>query len=223
MLIPPGDVLSADAMERLSTMQEYTELGSGFRVAQRDLEIRGAGNLLGASQSGFINSVGFDLYCSLLKKAVDGMKGAQPEPDLEPEINLKTAALIPEAYIQDPRFRVGFYRRLSSAKDDEDLQGVRDELRDRFGVLPAEVDNLVEILRLRRKLQKLLIRDLSFDGKDLVLTFDPRTKVDPQRLLFLSGREPKKYRLAGENKFKMRVPDREKVLSQAQGLLELLG
>ncbi|HVO29775.1 MAG TPA: transcription-repair coupling factor, partial [bacterium] len=222
MLVPPGDVLSADALERLSAMQEYTELGSGFRVAQRDLEIRGAGNLLGTSQSGFIHSVGFDLYVSLLKKEVDKLRGQEPEPELEPEINLKVAALIPDGYIQDARFRVGFYRRLSAAKDEEEISTVRDELRDRFGVLPGEVDNLVDVLRLRRQMQRMGIRDLSFDGKDLVLTFADRTKVSPERLVRMAAKEPKKYRLTPDQKFRARVTDREKTLADAKGLLTLL-
>ncbi len=222
LMIPPGDVVTADAMERLSTMQEYTELGSGFRVAQRDLEIRGAGNLLGTNQSGFINAVGFDLYVSLLKKAIDSLKGEEVEPDIEPEINLKIAALIPEGYIPDSRFRVGFYRRLAAAKDEAELADVRDELRDRFGVLPSEVDNLIEVLKLRRWMQKLLIRDLAFDGKDLIVSFDPRTKVNPERLVRMAAREPKRWRLTPDNKLKARVPDRAKVMEEAKGLLALL-
>ena len=206
-------------------------------MAQRDLEIRGAGNLLGANQSGFINAVGFDLYVSLLKKEVDMLRqqegglgangagggAAADQPlDIEPEINLKIAALIPEEYIQDPRFRVGFYRRLSSAKDDEELAEVRDELRDRFGVLPGEVENLVQVLLLKRKLQKLGVRDLSFDGKDLVLMFDPRTRVNPERLVRMAAKEPKRYKLTPEQRFKMRVTSREAIVSEAKALLELL-
>jgi len=224
LLIPPGDgAVTADALERLSAMQEYSELGSGFRVAQRDLEIRGAGNLLGENQSGFINAVGFDLYLSMLKKAIDELKGQEPsEPELEPEINLKIAALIPETYITDPRFRVGFYRRLSAARDEAEIAGVRDELRDRFGVPPPDVENLVEILKLRRTLQRLGISDMGFDGKDLVLTFAPKTKVNPERLVRMVAKEPKKYRLTPDDRFRSRVVDRVTVVQDAKTLLALL-
>ena len=224
LLIPPGDgVVTADALERLSAMQEYSELGSGFRVAQRDLEIRGAGNLLGENQSGFINAVGFDLYLSMLKKAIDELKGEEPsEPEIEPEINLKVAALIPETYITDPRFRVGFYRRLSAARDIEEIDQVRDELRDRFGVPPSEVENLVKMLVLRRTMQALGILDLAYDGKELIVTFAPKTKVNPERLVRMVGREPRKYRLTPDDRFRARVAGREKVLEEAKTLLALL-
>ena len=166
--------------------------------------------------------MGFDLYVSLLKKAVDSLRGAEPEPELEPEINLKIAALIPDTYITDSRYRVGFYRRLSAAQSEEDLGEVRDELRDRFGPIPPEVENLVEVLRLRRRMQKLGIKDLAFDGKELVLIFAERTRVQPDRLVRLVAKEPKRYKLTPDQKFKARVVDRAQTVPEAKALLALL-
>lgn len=154
-LIPGEDIITDDAKKRLKAIQEMSYLGAGFRLALKDLEIRGAGNLLGAEQSGHIYKVGFDMYMEMLEKAVAEIKGEEIKEEIEPQIKLKISAYIPEEYISDITLRLGFYRRLSNIKTINDLYDLKDELVDRFGELPDEVENLINIIKL-----KLLARSL---------------------------------------------------------------
>lgn len=151
LLFPPERALTEGAHERLKTIGEHTGLGSGFRIAMRDLEIRGAGNLLGAEQHGQIADVGFDLYVKLMGQAVDEAKGLPWREDTEVRIDLPLNAFIPKDYVTDENFRLEAYRRIASAEDTEDLDEVRAELLDRYGgPLPAPVEGLFEVAQLRR-------------------------------------------------------------------------
>ena len=151
LLFPPERALTEGAHERLKTIGEHTGLGSGFRIAMRDLEIRGAGNLLGAEQHGQIADVGFDLYVKLMSQAVDEAKGEPWRDDTEVRIDLPLNAFIPKDYVTDENFRLEAYRRIASAEDADDLNEVRAELLDRYGgPLPPPVEGLFEVARLRR-------------------------------------------------------------------------
>jgi transcription-repair coupling factor (superfamily II helicase) len=142
-------IMSDQALERLQAIQEFTALGSGYKLAMRDLEIRGAGNLLGAEQSGHIMEVGFDLYCELLEEAVREVKGIKEVTPREVEIDLKVEAYIPEAYIPDDRQRIAIYRRMNLLSKNEEAVEIKKELIDRFGKLPPTLVKLFEILDLR--------------------------------------------------------------------------
>jgi len=150
-LIPPHRPVTPVAQKRLQALEEYSELGAGFRLAMRDLEIRGAGNVLGAEQSGQIHNIGFDLYCRLLEKVVADLKGEKVEEEEPVELDIGTHAYIPTEYINDETQRIDFYRRLSSAKDNDALLHLRKYLHDRYGSPPEPVDNLFDDQRLRHR------------------------------------------------------------------------
>ncbi|MFA5867203.1 MAG: transcription-repair coupling factor [Actinomycetota bacterium] len=148
-LIPPELSLSPTQLRRLKTIAEFTDLGSGFRVALRDLEIRGAGNVLGAEQHGFINEVGFELYASLLQDAVAGLKGEPVRKHVEVKINLPVEAYIPKSYIGQEPLRIDAYKKIAQVAEEDDVGRLRKEFRDRFGHLPEIVENLLLIAKLK--------------------------------------------------------------------------
>ncbi|MEW6375488.1 MAG: transcription-repair coupling factor [Thermodesulfobacteriota bacterium] len=200
-LLIPGDLtLSTDALRRLRAIQELSELGSGFKLAIQDLEIRGAGNLLGPSQSGHIAAVGFELYTQLMEKAVRELKGEEVMEEITPEIHFHLPAFIPEFYVEDPAERLSLYRRLSLSRSDEEVERVREELTDRFGRIPEEVDHLLEVIKVKILLTSLSIRKLEETPSQLVLTFDENTRVPPKKIVELVHRGEGRYRLTPDSK-----------------------
>ncbi len=148
-LIPGGDAITDDAKKRLAALEELSYLGAGFRVAMKDLEIRGAGNLLGPEQSGYINDIGFEMYTELLERAVAELKGIEIREKVMPPVTLNVDALIPESYMEDVSLRLGFYRRIAASEDAAGLRKIAEECADRFGPLPDEVKNLIRVMQLR--------------------------------------------------------------------------
>jgi transcription-repair coupling factor (superfamily II helicase) len=200
-LIIPGDLtLSKDAMRRLRAIQELSELGSGFKLAMHDLEIRGAGNLLGPSQSGHIAAVGFELYTQLMEKAVRELKGEKVVEQITPEIRFHLPAFIPEFYVEDPAERLSLYRRLSLSRSDEEVETVREEMKDRFGRIPLEVGHLLEVIKVKILLTRLSIKKFEETATHWVLTFDETTRVSPQKVVELVRQGKGKYRLTPESK-----------------------
>jgi transcription-repair coupling factor (superfamily II helicase) len=177
--------LNDEAMKRLRTLQEFSELGSGYRIATRDLEIRGAGTLLGRSQSGQIDAVGFELYTQFMRKAIAELKGESLPVEIEPEINLPVHAYLPEDYIPDPYLRLALYRRLSRAGSEEHILHLREEIQDRFGSLPEEAENLLQLIALRCLLKSLGVSTLRMQNGRLQVTFHPTTPLSPQGLIRL--------------------------------------
>jgi transcription-repair coupling factor (superfamily II helicase) len=165
-LIPGEDILTEDAKKRLQAIQEMSYLGAGFRLALKDLEIRGAGNLLGGEQSGHIYKVGFDMYMEMLEKAVSELKGEDVRDDeIEPQIKLRLAAFIPEEYISDMSLRLSMYKRLTSIKSLAELDDFGVELTDRFGRMPKEVTNLIHVIRIKLLSKQLFIsKVIDIDG-----------------------------------------------------------
>jgi transcription-repair coupling factor (superfamily II helicase) len=149
MFYHPGRLMTEQALSRLKAIQEYSSLGSGYRLAMRDLEIRGAGNMLGAEQSGHIMEVGFELYCELLEQAVREAKGISEPTSREVQVDLKLKAFIPETYITDERQRMAIYRRMNVISSKEQLDRLEQELGDRFGPIPAGLNALLKILNLK--------------------------------------------------------------------------
>ena len=200
-LIIPGELaLSKDAMRRLRAIQELSELGSGFKLAIQDLEIRGAGNLLGPSQSGHIAALGFELYTRLMEKAVKELKGEEVIEEITPEIHFHLPAFIPETYVEDPGERLSLYRRLSLSRSDEEVETIRGELIDRFGKIPQEVDHLVEVIKVKILLTRLSIKKLEETSSQFVLTFDESTRVSPQRVVDFVHQGGGKYRFTPDSK-----------------------
>jgi transcription-repair coupling factor (superfamily II helicase) len=182
LLVPARRPVTADARKRLEVLQRFSELGAGFRIASHDLEIRGAGNLLGRDQSGHIEAVGFELYSELLDEAVRELKGEPPREDLDPDVQLPVPAFIPEAYVPDVHQRLFFYKRLAQAGTDEELDEIRAEMIDRFGDPPDEVDALCEVMAVKVRLRELRIRALEAGPGRLVLTLGEGAALDPFRL-----------------------------------------
>ena len=186
LLIPPEDTLTPVAKKRLAAMKEFSDLGSGFRVAALDLEIRGAGNLLGGEQSGQIETVGFEMYMKLLEETVRELKGEAVEDDTRANVNLRVDLRIDESYIPDANQRLMLYRKVASARHDEEIDVILDEAVDRYGPLPASVLNLADYGRIRVMADQLGIESIDREGRVVVVKFGPKTKTDPVRLVSLA-------------------------------------
>ena len=204
LIVPDEEALDGEARERLEALYEFTQLGSGFRIARHDLEIRGAGNLLGSSQSGHIRAVGYDLYLELMEKAVRELKGEQVVEEVDPEIYMEMPAYLPKEFIDDSTQRLSLYRRLAGAGADEDVDELRAEIEDRFGPLPKPACTLIEIIRIKVKLRKLRIREARASEEGLLLAFDPDTPVPVARILEWAAREPERLRLYPDNRILVR-------------------
>ena len=193
-LIPGEDIITEEAKKRLQSIQEMSYLGAGFRLAMKDLEIRGAGNLLGPEQSGHIHAVGFDLYMEMLEKTVAELKGMKIEEEFEPSIHLRLNAFITEEYIDDITLRLSIYRRIASSGTHEALKALEFEMEDRFGKPPVEVKNLLDIMRLKIMARGLLIAKIQDMQGRIQVTFSPDTKVTPQDIFGLQKKRDGKIR-----------------------------
>ena len=185
LLIPPEEALSPVAKRRLAAIKEFSDLGSGFRVAALDLEIRGAGNLLGGQQSGQIDAVGFEMYMKLLEETVKELKGEDLDDDVRAAVNLKVDFRIPEGYVPDVNQRLSIYRRVASARSEDEIRRVLDDARDRYGAPPPALLNLADFGRVRVGADRLGLESIDRDGQLVVFRFREKTKVDLPRLLTL--------------------------------------
>src|SRR5690606_20804859 len=179
LLIPPEDALSPVARKRLAAIREFSDLGSGFRVAALDLEIRGAGNLLGGEQSGHMDAVGFEMYMKLLEETVRELKGEEIEDDVRATVNLRVDLKIDESYIPDMNQRLMVYRRIASARSEQDLDRIVAEVRDRYGPIPPSVLNLADYGRIRILADRLGIESIDREGEKVLIRFRPQTTLDP--------------------------------------------
>ncbi|MEO1079061.1 MAG: transcription-repair coupling factor [Pseudomonadota bacterium] len=208
LLCPPASAMTADAGKRLEAIEAAGDLGAGYQLATHDLEIRGAGELLGDEQSGQIQSVGFSLYSQLLRSAVEAMRrGDIPDVDapLSPttEVNLHGPALIPEDYLPDPNMRLILYKRIAACESDGDLREMQVEMIDRFGMLPAAVKGLFSNNSLRLAAAKLGIKAMELGEKGGHIDFLESTGVDPLALVKLVQEKPSAYRLAGPTRLRI--------------------
>jgi len=183
LLVPPEEILSDIARKRLAAMKEFSELGAGFRIAALDLELRGAGNMLGRQQHGHIEAIGFDLYCQMLERAVAKLKGEDVTPELRTTLSLGFDVRIPQEYIPSENLRLRTYKRISSISTEAEKQDVRKELEDRFGALPKSVENLLEYATLKSMSERLRISSVERQGSRVAIRFYPETTLDPARLV----------------------------------------
>ena len=210
-LYPSYRSISATAKKRLQAIKEFSELGSGFKLAMRDLEIRGAGNLLGKEQHGSVGEVGFNLYCRLLEEAVKELRGEkegkEKGKEITPVIDVKIDAYIPGEYIPDLKQRVLIYRKLAEIKDLEDLERIKEELRDRYGIYPWELKNLLEIIYLKIFLRKLGISSLVVKENKLILRYlqndKIKTKLSRLSSFYQQRLIKEEYRLSGISKINL--------------------
>jgi transcription-repair coupling factor (superfamily II helicase) len=224
LLVPPNRKIDAEAQERLRVIQENTALGSGIRVAQYDLELRGAGDILGEDQSGHVNAVGYELYMELLEETVRELRGDPPKVEaIDPEINLPIAALIPDKYIPDIRLRLAYYKSLSEIDSPDDIDRLEEELQDQFGTPPEEVLNLMGLMMIRNYCRELGIKDLSAGRVAISLSFTENTKLPVEKVIELTARENKKYQLTPDSRFNVRMRDITwpKVFEELSYLLKL--
>jgi transcription-repair coupling factor (superfamily II helicase) len=190
LLVPSDRVLTGDARKRLAAIQEFSDLGAGFRIAARDLEIRGAGNILGGEQSGQIAAVGFEMYTKLLEETIREMKGERIEEEVETSMNLGVDIYIPKDYITDENLRMTFYKKIASAQNDQRLEDIRNELRDRFGAVPPNIDNLLHFVKVKRYAQTLGVISIVRDGSRAIVKMTQQARIDPNKLLQLIQDEP---------------------------------
>jgi transcription-repair coupling factor (superfamily II helicase) len=183
LLVPPDTSLSDIARKRLSAMKEFSELGAGFRIAALDLELRGAGNMLGRQQHGHIEAIGFDMYCQMLERAVSKLKGEESAPELRTTLSLGLDVRIPENYIPSENLRLRTYKRISSIASQDEKQDVHRELTDRFGAPPATVENLLEYAVLKSTCERLRISTVERQGNRIAIRFHAETPLDPATLV----------------------------------------
>ncbi|WP_449434002.1 transcription-repair coupling factor [Pseudomonas putida] len=229
LLTPARQKVSADAEKRLEAIANTQDLGAGFVLATNDLEIRGAGELLGEGQSGQIQAVGFTLYMEMLERAVKAIrKGAQPNLEQPlgggPEVNLRLPALIPEDYLPDVHARLILYKRIASAADEEGLKDLQVEMIDRFGLLPEPTKNLMRLTLLKLQAEKLGIKKVDVGPNGGKLEFETETPVDPLTLIKLIQGQPKRYKFEGATQFRFLVPMEraEERFNTLEALLERL-
>ena len=221
LLIPGEKAITPDAERRLRALQELDGLGGGFKLALHDLEIRGAGNLLGEQQSGQINAIGFELYTEMMEKAVSELKGEDVAPEVEPEIRLEIPAYFPESYIPDANQRLLFYKRLASVRNPLELAELKEEIQDRFGPYTPVVENLFMVMDLRRVLKEFLVKQISVSGGKVFLLFHPESPVKVEKLLELIKKPKSKFRLApdGRLSFTPQHQDWEMLIGEVVQLL----
>ena len=177
-------MLSEEADKRLKAIKEFTEFGSGFKIAMRDLEIRGAGSLLGEIQSGHLEQVGYETYCNLLDEVVKEMQGVKVEPDLDIQIDLNVTSYIPDEYIPDSSQKIEIYQDIALCKNEKDIQDITDEIIDRFGNMPSEIENLLDIARIKYMAKPLYITKIASKRTAVVFTFEQsKFDVDIQKLV----------------------------------------
>lgn len=223
--VRPDRMLSETAQRRLSAIREFTEFGAGFRIAMRDLEIRGAGNILGPEQHGHLSAVGYDMYCKLIEETVREVRGEIGVPsDLDTRIELKVDAFLPTEYVPDERQRMETYKRISLLEDRAAREDIEEELVDRFGDLPPVVNNLLDIAHLRALSRKLGIEHVSHRGNMLVMRFDAHFVADPIKLIDALGKTDKRLLLSASKTSSLLLKDAklstEEMLRLAVTLLE---
>ena len=190
LLVPSDRVLTGDARKRLAAIQEFSDLGAGFRIAARDLEIRGSGNILGGEQSGQIAAVGFEMYTKLLEEAIRELRGEKIEEEVETQISLALDIYIPKDYIEDENIRMTLYKKIAAAGSEARIDDLRNEMRDRFGALPATVESLFAFVRLRLLAKSIGVISIVRERELAAVKFAPTARIDPDRLLALLEDQP---------------------------------
>ena len=224
LLIPGTLAITPEARKRICAIEEMSELGAGFQLAARDMEIRGVGDMLGHKQSGQISTIGFDLYCKLIEETVKEIKGEKVDTKIEPEIDFMVKGFIPKDYIENLNQRLEVYRRIQMATGLEESQSLRGELLDRYGNLPEPVEKLLQLLDIRVLCQKLHISKARLKGSEAYLTVEPTTPMRPETIASLSD---DRLKFLSEYQISIRIDrkgwkaDIEKVKFYLQALLGL--
>ncbi len=224
LLVPGEHLITRDAKRRIEVLRELVEVGGGFKLAMNDLELRGAGNLLGREQSGEVTAVGFELYTEMMEQAIRELRGEPQRPDFEPELQLGIPAYIPDSYVADESERLILYRRMARAESVEDFDDLRDELRDRFGPVPTLVENLLLAMNVRRQMRELLIMSAVLRANQLTVRFHPQAPLDGALLAALVNANRSRMRLAPNAQLAIRIENRnyEELFEELEPILQAL-
>jgi transcription-repair coupling factor (superfamily II helicase) len=225
LLIPDESGLTADARKRLKVLMEHSDLGAGFQIAMNDLEIRGGGTILGASQSGHIAAVGYDMFLQLMEDAMNELKGQPVLQPLDPEVNIPLSAFFPESYIPDIDQRMTLYRRLARAEDLHEIADTRSEIVDRFGPPPDEATHLLFKIMLKVLARNAGVSRLDVKDQRLVICFSPAHQTPPAGLVDMIVSDPRRFELTPDHVLKVRLDPAGTVgqLGQARNILQAMG
>jgi transcription-repair coupling factor (superfamily II helicase) len=224
-LVPDEGQLSEDAQKRLTAIQQFTELGAGFRIAAADMEIRGAGNLLGKQQSGHIAAIGLDLYMQMVEQAVQRLKGQVVEEEPDPTLRLNVSAYIPDEFIADPHQRLSFYKRLSSCTRVGDLALLHGEMQDRYGLAPDSVERLFEVMQVRLHAKALRLSSIELKTHSVVITLDAKSRVSRQAIHGMMDRYKKRICFLSPLSFELQMPHQDwpSIFRELTATLQSLG
>jgi transcription-repair coupling factor (superfamily II helicase) len=222
LLVPSDRVLAGDARKRLAAIQEFSDLGAGFRIAAKDLEIRGSGNILGGEQSGQIAAIGFEMYTKLLEESIRELKGEKIEEEVQTSLNLGVDIYIPQDYVSDENLRMTFYKKIASATTDMRIDDIRNEMRERFGAIPPNVENLFRFVKIKHFAQQLGVISIVREGARGVMKVTPKARIDPGKLLDLIQQNPNvKFSPNGVLSFPMKAAGTE-VIDAIEELLHTI-
>jgi transcription-repair coupling factor (superfamily II helicase) len=223
LFIRSENSLSRDAKKRLKALMDFTHLGAGFAIAMHDLQIRGAGNLLGEAQSGQVAAVGYELYLQMLEEAVARLSGQAPPEGPEPELKLALPASLPTGYVPDPQVRLSLYRRLSKAREKADIDAVAAEMQDRFGPPPEPAQNLLAAVELKGLLRRLAALRLDLSPSQAQIYFGHESRVDVDRVLHLAAESPRRVKVYPEGKISLSLSPEATPFAQVRHLLQYIG
>jgi transcription-repair coupling factor (superfamily II helicase) len=220
LMVPPEVELTPVARRRLAALKEFSDLGAGFKIAALDLELRGAGNLLGGEQSGHVDAVGFELYTSMLERTVRELKGEAEPEEAETQLNLGLNIRIPNDYIPEENQRLRMYKRVAGVDSEQQLADVRGELEDRYGPSPGQVRNLLEYASLRLLARRVGVAGIERKRDEVSVRFNPNAAVDPERLArFVAANRGSQFTPAGVLKTSIKTAPAEEVLGRLRALL----
>ena len=220
LLIQAEDSLTPVARRRLAALKEFSDLGAGFRLAALDLELRGAGNLLGGEQSGHLNAIGLDLYLKMLEEAVDELKGHTPAPEVHTSLNLGLDIKIPDGYISDESQRLRMYKRISSLATETERADLEAELTDRYGSLPSPVRTLLSYALVKANAEQLLVQSIERKGAEVWIRFHGQAPVNPAKLTqFMRRHREAALRPDGSLRFRLAARD-SRLLPELQSTLQ---
>jgi transcription-repair coupling factor (superfamily II helicase) len=209
LMVPPPSRMTDEARARIEAMQRYSELGSGFQIASMDMEIRGAGDLLGAEQSGFVQTVGFELFCQMLHEATQELSGHTTAPDIDPDLSVDVEALIPEDYVDDVGVRLSLYKRLAGALHADEVTGITSELVDRFGPPPTAVRRLASLMQLKVELRGLRALGCEATAERVTLHLNQDTPLSAESILALVASENARFSLSPSGRLTRRIREGE--------------
>jgi transcription-repair coupling factor (superfamily II helicase) len=219
LIVPPPNTMTDDARARIEALERHTELGSGFKIASLDLELRGAGDILGAEQSGNVASVGLDLFCQMLDEAVHELRGEPVVHDVDPELSFDVTALLPDDYVGDVGVRLSLYKRLASAVDEAHVAELAVEMEDRFGAPPPEAKCLVRLMTLKCELRKLKVLGCEANARSVTLHLREDTPLDPGKILELVRAPKSPYKITPDMRLTRRFDGTGDGIASCEALL----